>query len=121
MSACATCCCVNSNTLPMSYRLCKPGLRYEEEIRFFFLRMNQKFVSDHGKNIFIIHKTNLQLNWCGVFEPYKAWHEFWHSVPINHAQPAHMFQIIPRINRKYLSEQFQVICLCNDITLSLLR
>jgi hypothetical protein len=31
-----------------------------------------------------------------------------------------MFQIIPRINRKYLSEHFQVIGLRNDDTLSLL-
>jgi hypothetical protein len=60
------------------------------------------------------------LDWCGVFEPFKARHEFRHSVPINHAQTAHMFQMIPRINRKYLSEQFQVTGLCNDDTLSLL-
>jgi hypothetical protein len=31
-----------------------------------------------------------------------------------------MFQIIPRINGKYLSEHFQVTVLCNDDTLSLL-
>ena len=81
--------------------------------------MNQKFVSDHGKIIFIIHKSNLHLNWRGVFKPFKARHEFQHSVPINHTQTAHMFKMIPRINRKYLSEQFQVTRLCNDHTLSL--
>jgi len=70
--------------------------------------------------IFTIHETNLYLNWCGVFEPFKAQHEFRHSVPINQAQTAHMFQMIPRINRKYLSEQFQVTDLRNDYTLSLL-
>ena len=82
--------------------------------------MKQKFDSDHGKIIFIIHKSNLHLKWCGVFEPFNAQHEFQHSVPINHAQRAHMVQMINRINRKYLSEQFQVTGLCNDDTLSLL-
>jgi len=68
----------------MSYRLHKPGLRYEEEIRMFLFEINKKFVSDHGKIIFIIHLSNLHLNWCRIFEPFKAWHEFQHSVPINH-------------------------------------
>jgi hypothetical protein len=89
--------------LPNSYRLSKPGLRHEEEIRIFLFVNNQKYVTDHGKIIFIIHKTTVHLYWCGVFEPFKAWYEFRHSVPINHAQRAHMFQMIPRINRKYLS------------------
>jgi len=84
------------------------------------LKTNQKFVSNHGKISFIIRKSNLHLNLCGVFEPFKSRHVFWHSVPINHAQRAHMFQMIPRINRKYLSEQFQVTGLHNNDTLSLL-
>jgi hypothetical protein len=67
-----------------------------------------------------MHKSNLHLNWCGVFEPFKARHEFRHSVPINHTQTAHMFQMVPRINRKYLSEQFKVAGLHNDDTLRLL-
>ena len=70
--------------------------------------------------IFTIHETNLYLNWCGVFEPFKARFEFRHSVPINHAQRVHMFQMIPRINIKYLSGQFQETGLHNDNTLSLL-
>jgi len=78
--------------------------------------MNQKFLSDHGKMIFIIHKSNLHLNWCGVFEPFKAQHGFQHSIPINNTQKVHMFQMIRRINKKYLSAQFQVTGLCNDDT-----
>jgi hypothetical protein len=42
-SAWATWCCVNSNMLPMSYRLSKPGLRYEEEIStLFFVNKSEK-------------------------------------------------------------------------------
>jgi hypothetical protein len=48
--------------LTMSYMLQKSGLRYEEEIRMFCLRINQKFVSDHGKIIFIFHKSTPNLN-----------------------------------------------------------
>jgi hypothetical protein len=92
----------------------------KKKLESFCLRMKKKLVSDHGKIIFIIHKSNLHLKWCGVFEPFKAQHEFQHSVPINHAQRANMVQMINRINRKYLSEQFQVTSLFNDDTLSLL-
>ena len=104
----------------MSYRLSKPGLRYEEEIKTTFLKKNQKYVSVHRKIIFIICKSTLNLNWCGVFEPCKAPHEFRDLVPINYARIEHMFQMIPRINRKYLSEQLQVTGLHNSGTLSLL-
>ena len=105
--------------LPMNYRLSRPGLRYEEE-KTFCLKSNQKYVPDHSRIIFIINKSNLHLNWCRVFEPFKAHQVFPHSVPINHAQRMQMFQMISRINRKYLSEQFQVTGLCNNYTLSLL-
>ena len=71
--------------------------------------------------MFIIHKSNVHLNWCGVFEPFKAQHEFRHLVPINHTQRVHIFQMFPRINRKYSSEQFQVTGLHTDDTLSILR
>ena len=54
------------------------------------METNQKYVSNHGNISLIIHKSNLHLNWCGVFEPFKAWHEFQHSVPINYMQTAHM-------------------------------
>jgi len=107
--------------LPNSYRLSKPALRYEEEISTNFFVNNQKYVTDHGKNIFIIYKTSLNFNWCGVFQPFKAQHEFRPSVPLNDTQTAHMFQMIPRINRKYLCEQFEVTDLPNDETLSFLR
>jgi hypothetical protein len=48
----------------MSYRLSKPGLRYEEEIRRVLLKKNQKYVSVHGKIMFIKCKSTLNLNWC---------------------------------------------------------
>jgi hypothetical protein len=67
------------------------------------LKKNQKYVSVHGKIMFIKCKSTLNLNWCWIFEPFKAQHEFCHIVPINHARRAYMFQMIPRINRKYLS------------------
>ena len=106
--------------LPMRYRVSKPGLRYEKEIRtFFFLEKDLDTFSARGKIIFIICKSTLNFNWCGVFEVFKARHEIHHSVPINHTQRAYVFQMIPRINRKYLSEQFQVTGLHNDDTLSL--
>jgi hypothetical protein len=103
----------------MRYRGSKPVLRYEKEIRTFFLEKELETSSARGKIIFIICKSTLNLNWCGVFEAFKARHEFHPSVPINHTQRAHMFQMIPRINRKYLSEHFQVTDLRNDDTLSL--
>jgi len=106
--------------LPMSYRPSKPGLRYEEEKKLFCLKTNQKYVSDHGNISFIMHKSNLHFYWCGVFEPFKAWHVFRHSVPINHTHTAHMYQMAPRITRKYLSEQFKVTGVHNDDTLRLL-
>ena len=81
------------------------------------MKTNQKYVSNHGNISFIMHKSNLHLNWCGVFEPFKAQHEFQHPVPINHTQTAHLFQMVPRINRKYLSEQFKGTGLRNDDTL----
>ena len=56
-----------------------------------------------------------------MFQPFKAQHEFRPSVPLNDTQTAHMFQMIPRINRKYLTEQFEVTGLCNVDTLGLLR
>ena len=98
----------------------KPGLRYEKEIRtFFFLEKDLDTFSARGKIIFIICKSTLNFNWCGVFEVFKARHEFHHSVPINHTQRAHMSQMIPKINRKYLSEEFQMTGLHNDDALSL--
>jgi hypothetical protein len=71
--------------------------------------MNEKYVSDHGKIIYIIFKSSLHLNSCRVLEPFKAKHEFQNSLPINHTQNI----------RKYLSEQFQVNGLCSDDILSL--
>jgi hypothetical protein len=70
----------------MSYRLSKPGLRYDEEIRTVLLNKNQKYISVHGKIIFIICKSTLNLNWCGVVEPFKAPNEFFHLVPIQHTE-----------------------------------
>jgi hypothetical protein len=100
----------------MCYKLSKHGLRYEEEIR----RLLLKYVSDHGKIIYIIHKSNLHLHWCGEFEPFKAKHEFQNSLPINHIQIVRMLQMIPRTKRKYLSEQFQVTGFCGDDKFGLL-
>ena len=84
------------------------------------MKTNQKYFSNQGNISFIMHKSNLHMNWCGEFEPFKAQHAFWHSLPINLTQRAHMFHTVPRINRKYLSEQFQVTGLHNDDTLRLL-
>jgi len=85
------------------------------------LETNQKCVSNYRNISLIIHKSNLHFNWRGVYEPFKAWHEFQHSVPINHSTTGHMVQMVPRINRKYLSEQFIVTGLRNDDTLRLSR
>ena len=90
----------------MSYRLSKPGLRYEEEVRMGFFKKSQKIISVHGKIILNIRKSTVNLNWCEVSETFKSWH---------------VFQMVPRINRKYSSEQFKVTALRNDDTLSLLR
>jgi hypothetical protein len=74
----------------MSCRLSKPGLRREEEISTLFFVNKSEKCADHGKIIFIFHKTTLHLNWCGVFEPFKARNEFRHSVPINQAESTHV-------------------------------
>ena len=50
------------------------------------MKTNKRYISDHGKIIFIICKSTLHKNWCGIFYQFKAWHEFQHSVPITHTQ-----------------------------------
>ena len=92
----------------------------KKKLECFCLRMKQKYVSDLRKITFIIIKTTLHLKLVWRIWTIKARHEFQHSVPINHPQRAHTVQMVPRINRKYLSEQFQVTGLRNDDTLSLL-
>ena len=82
----------------------------------YFLKKSQKIISVHGNIILNIWKLTLNLNWCEVSEPFKARHGFRHSVPKNCAKRAHMFKMIPTINIKYSSEQFQVICILNDYT-----
>jgi hypothetical protein len=48
------------------------------------LKTNEKYVSYHGKIIYIIHKSHLHLNLCRVFEPFESKHEFQNLLPINH-------------------------------------
>ena len=81
-----------------------------------FFKKCQKFVSFYGKIILNIWKSTVNFNWYWVSEPFKAQHAFRHSIAINHVQRAHIFEMIPRINRIYLSEQFQVTCILNDNT-----